>query len=913
MVTLKELQDQGEAPTWLEDAGYSTLTKGYLLDNETPKGMYERISHASATRLGHPEYFSKFFELFWKNWLCPATPVCTNMGTTRGLPISCFSLHVGDSVQDIMGSTTEVALLAKHGGGVGTYWGDVRPRGSRIGENGTSEGIVPFLKILDSTTVGISQGSTRRGASVAYLPIEHGDFDEFINIRRPQGDVNRQCMNINHAVTISDDFMHQVIGGQPEARRKWKEVLKSRFETGEPYIMFKDTINRDRPECYKGNNLDVTTSNLCLTGDTYVMTKQGHFPIKDLVGKTVDIYNGLEWESVSNFRQTNEKADLVEVTLRDGSTIRCTPYHRFVLASGEMVEAKDLKPKQKLKRHEQEIQGTKDVLGAYVKGFLVGDGTNVKGRPLLFVYDTKYQCLDRLISSVEELPIESNHTTSISDVSVIDDAHNRKRITGLSVRKDALHVWATEYKTRLPDDVYNWSLQAKVEFIAGVMDADGTFNRGKEGEFVYQIASIHKEWLFDFVHLLKTIGVFGRIGLMRKAGKTNFNDGYRAYETKDCWRLTITNVSARHLAKQVSFTRLGTPDPVKEVYNCKPTFAEVHSVTALDTQEPVYCCTVPSTNQFALTCGIMSGNCSEITLHTDEDHTFVCCLSSMNLARWDEWKDTDAVYWAIHFLDGVMTEFIARAKNIPGFERAVRFSEKSRALGLGVLGWHSYLQNRMVAMDSMEAYLENRIIFKHMRQESYRASGDLAKEYGEPEWCRGYGMRNTHTCALAPTASNSVISGNVSPGIEPLAANAYAHKTAKGTFLQKNRKLMEVLETHKQNTDEVWKSIVQNEGSVQHLDFLDENEKAVFLTAREINQFVLVKLAAARQPFIDQTQSVNLFFPANTDPGYFNQVHLEAWRSGMHTLYYTRTTSVLKGDAGASYKRDAGECSMCEG
>ncbi len=727
MVTLKELQDQGEAPTWLEDAGYSTLTKGYLLDEETPKGMYERISKASADRLGHPEYATKFFELFWKNWLCPATPVCTNMGTTRGLPISCFSMAIEDSIQGIMDSAHELAMLTKHGGGVGTYWGDVRPRGSKIGENGISEGIVPFLKIFDSTTVGISQGSTRRGASVAYLPIEHGDFDEFINIRRPQGDVNRQCMNINHAVTIGDDFMQQVVDGDPDARRKWREVLKSRFETGEPYIMFRDAVNRDRPECYKGNDLHVQTSNLCLQGDTEVVvhgplefiagnpsSKITYRKIRDLVHAPVTIYDGKGWIIVQ-FKQTSDSQALVEVCTTVAGKIQCTPYHRFVLSDGSYVEAQNLEPGMFLREH---------------------------------------------------------------------------------------------------------------------------------------------------------------------------NFGYQ----DDDWG--------------------GLPGTAK--YR-EHTPCAVVSVHTLNRSEPVFCCTVPTTGQFALSCGIMSGNCSEISLFTDKDHTFVCCLSSMNLARWDEWKDTDAVYWAIHFLDGVMTEFIARAKNIPGFERAVRFSEKSRALGLGVLGWHSYLQNRMVAMDSMEAYLENRIIFKHMREESYRASGDLAKEYGEPEWCRGYGMRNTHTMAIAPTASNSVISGNVSPGIEPLAANAYAHKTAKGTFLQKNRKLMEVLEGYKQNTDEVWKSIVQNEGSVQHLTFLDENEKAVFLTAREINQFVIVKLAAARQSFIDQTQSVNLFFPANTDPGYFNQVHLEAWRSGMHTLYYTRTTSVLKGDAGASYKRDAGECSMCEG
>lgn len=569
MKEIELLIKQGEAPKWLTEEGYKTLKGGYLLPDETPKMMWRRVSKASALRLKKPELEEEFFQLFWKNWLCGASPVLANMGTERGLPISCFGLTIPDSVDGIMSSIHEVAMLSKNGGGIGTYWGEVRPRGSAITGNGKSDGIIPFLKILDSTTIGISQGGTRRGASSAYLDIEHGDFDEFLQMRRPQGDVNRQCLNLHQGVCISDAFMEKVVAGGKEARRKWKELLKSRFETGEPYILFTDTANRNRPECYIKNDLKVKTSQLC----------------------------------------------------------------------------------------------------------------------------------------------------------------------------------------------------------------------------------------------------------------------------------------------------------------------------------------------------------SEILLHTDENHTFVCCLSSMNLARWDEWKDTNAVQTAIWFLDGVMEEFIQKTENMPGFERARRFAIKSRALGLGVLGFHTLLQSKMLSFESMEAYLLNNVIFKRMREEADKATVDLAMEYGEPEWCKGFRRRNTHCLAVAPTVSNSLISGNVSAGIEPISANAYTQKTAKGTFLQQNRELMKLLISLNQNTDEVWKSIVLNEGSVQHLDFLTKEQKEVFMTAREINQFALVKLASGRQKYIDQGQSLNLFFPANTDPKYFNEVHLEAWKSGVITLYYTRTGSVLKADSGSRsyYKREASECVMCEG
>jgi ribonucleoside-diphosphate reductase alpha chain len=256
-----------------------------------------------------------------------------------------------------------------------------------------------------------------------------------------------------------------------------------------------------------------------------------------------------------------------------------------------------------------------------------------------------------------------------------------------------------------------------------------------------------------------------------------------------------------------------------------------------------------------------------------------------------------------------MSEFIEKAKGLPGFDRAVRFAEKSRALGLGVLGWHSLLQSENTAIDSLRAKLLNKAIFSHLKSETLRASQDLAKEYGEPEWCRGYGVRNTHLIALAPTVSNATICGNVSPSIEPWVANAFAKKTAKGVFIQHNQHLKAKLANLGQDTDEVWKSIVNHEGSVQHLSFLDKETKDVFKTAFEIDQRVLVEQACDRQQFIDQAQSLNLFFNSSVDPKYYHEVHVLGWQGGLKTFYYCRTSSVLKADISS---RDA-TCKSCEG
>lgn len=586
-------------PTWANTEIYvKTISNGYLLEGETPKDAYWRVATTVAKRLSKPEMASKFFDYIWKGWLNLASPVLSNTGTERGLPISCFGIDVADSIHDIGAKNLEMMLLAKHGGGVGIGINQIRAAGSTIKGNGTSDGVVPFCKIYDSTILATNQGSVRRGAASVNIDIEHADFWEWLEIREPKGDVNRQSLNMHQCVVVPDGFMQKVEAGDKEARKRWAAVLRKRRSTGEPYIMFKGNVNRANPDAYKNNGLKVYMTNIC----------------------------------------------------------------------------------------------------------------------------------------------------------------------------------------------------------------------------------------------------------------------------------------------------------------------------------------------------------SEITLHTDESHSFVCCLSSVNIARYNEWKDTDLIYTATWFLDGVMEEFIQKAKFMRGFENSIRSAEKGRALGLGVLGWHTYLQDNNIPFEGLTAQFETRKIFSQIKIESERASRDMALEYGEPLWCVGTGMRNTHLRAIAPTVSNSKLSGNVSAGIEPWAANVFTEQTAKGTFIRKNPTLERALELIGKNTKGVWDQILSDGGSVLGLGFINDFKvkigepiskenapvknkefdklpqleqdnytslKNIFKTFKEVNQLELVKQAGVRQQYVDQAVSLNLAFPKEAEPKFINKVHLEAYKQGVKTLYYMRTESVLRGDI-AMAATDL-DCSSCDG
>jgi ribonucleoside-diphosphate reductase alpha chain len=559
-------------PTWMDEIGLSMVSKGYLLPDEDVFDAYKRVSKAAARRLRRKDLQPFFYEAMVKNWLCLASPVLSNMGTERGMPISCFGIDVGDSIEGIADANSELMRLSSQGGGVGIGVSRIRGRGKAIRDNGVSEGVVPWCKIYDSTILATNQGSVRRGASSVNLNINHPDIEEFLQIRRPKGDVNRQCLNLHQCVVIDDTFMNKLEDKDPKSLKIWGEILKTRLETGEPYIMFEDNVNNANPEAYKQNNLKVSMTNIC----------------------------------------------------------------------------------------------------------------------------------------------------------------------------------------------------------------------------------------------------------------------------------------------------------------------------------------------------------TEIALYTDELHSFICCLSSLNLARWEEWNEykfengmtlPELACW---FLEGVLQEFIDRAKNIKFMENTVRSATKGRAIGVGVLGWHTFLQQKELPFVGIQANSYTRIMFDFIEKEVLKASHAQAELYGEPEWCKGTGLRHTHHMAPAPTVSNAHISGGVSPSIEPIPANVYNLKTAKGVFIKRNKILEELLTKKGYNIDSVWDQILKDQGSVLGLPdyILTNEEKEVFLTFKEINQLEIVKQNGIRQQYVDQAISLNLTFDPNDSPKFISTVHKEAWKQGVKTLYYLRTESVLRGD---NLQRTAETCVSCEG
>ena len=529
---------------WFNEESEQMLNRGYLLNGETLEGAIDRITSAAARRLYKPELKDAFKEMIVKGWISFSSPIWANMGTQRGLPISCFNVHIPDSVEGITHKMGEVIMQTKIGGGTSGYFGELRHRGTAVTDNGKSSGSVSFMKLFDTAMDVVSQGGVRRGAFAAYLDIDHGDIEEFLQIR----DIGNPIQNLFTGVCVPDYWMQDMIDGDADKRRVWAKVLESRQQKGMPYILFTDNVNRNKPQVYKDKGLTINASNLC----------------------------------------------------------------------------------------------------------------------------------------------------------------------------------------------------------------------------------------------------------------------------------------------------------------------------------------------------------SEIMLPSTADESFICCLSSMNLELYDEWKDTNAVKLAIYFLDAVLSEFIEKTEGNYYLSAARNFAIRHRALGLGVLGYHSYLQRNMIPFESMEAKMFNAKVFKQIQEQSLAASKELAEIYGEPELMKGYGLRNATTMAIAPTTSSSAILGQTSPGIEPFASNYYKAGLAKGNFIRKNKYLAKLLEEKGLDTEDVWRDIMLNHGSVQHMTQLTQEEKDVFKTFKEISPLEIVTQAAQRQQYIDQAQSLNLNIPSSMPIKDVNKVIIDAWKLGVKTLYYQRSQSVSK-------------------
>lgn len=690
-----------EAFYWLNKQSRLFLERGYIEEGKEPETRYREISENAEKILGIKGFADRFFNYLSKGFYSLSTPVITNFGNNRGLPVSCFNSHISDNMYSILNKASEVGMMSKLGGGTSGYFGDLRERGAKISVGGESSGAVHFMEIYDKVANVISQGSARRGSFAAYLPIEHPDIEEFLQIRSE----GHPIQNMSIGITVTDKFMKELIEGDKEKRKIWAKVIQKRFETGYPYIMFVDTVNKHAPKVYKDKKLKIKASNLCVAPETKILTKEGNITIGENENKEVEVWNGKTW-SKTKITKTGTNQKLIKVKIKrehkdvnasslERIDLSVTEYHKFYLEDGQEVRANELKEK------------------------------------------------DRLLSYF--------------------DHKNR------------------EYKCEVIETKYEGRV-------------DNTY---------------------------------------------------------------CVNEPLEH----------------KAVFN-----------------------------------GVLTGNCSEINLFSDENNSFVCVLSSLNLLHWDEIKETDAVETLIYFLDAVNEEFVNKTENTKFMEAAHNFAKNQRALGMGVLGWHSYLQSKMIAFESLQAKLVNTEIWKTIRQRADKATEELAEKFGEPELLKGYGRRNVTTLAVAPTTSSSFILGQVSPSIEPLNSNYFVKNLAKGKFTYKNPYLKEILKKHDKNNDETWKSILIRGGSVQHLDFLSKEEKDVFKTFGEISQKEIVIQAAQRQKYIDQAQSLNLMIPPTTSPKEVNTLLIEGWELGIKTFYYQRSANPAQ-----ELARSILTCSSCEG
>ncbi|GGG98861.1 ribonucleoside-diphosphate reductase [Glycocaulis albus] len=566
----------------LTDFGKKTLVDRYLLPGESYQDMFARAATAYADDTAHAQ---RLYDYMSRLWFMPATPVLSNGGAERGLPISCFLNSVGDSLDDIVATWTENVWLASNGGGIGTYWGHVRSIGEKVGQNGQTSGIIPFIRVMDSLTLAISQGSLRRGSAAVYLDIHHPEIEEFLEIRKPSGDFNRKSLNLHHGLNITDEFMVAVredadfplispksgeVVKSISARKLWQKILELRLQTGEPYIIYADTVNNALPMFQKKLGLKVRQSNLC---------------------------------------------------------------------------------------------------------------------------------------------------------------------------------------------------------------------------------------------------------------------------------------------------------------------SEIMLPTGVD--------------------------------HLGRDRTAVCCLSSVNAEKFLEWKDDPLfIEDLFRFLDNVLQDFIDRAPD--EMDRATYSAWRERSVGLGLMGFHSFLQSLNIPFESAMAASWNRKLFKHLRQGADRASVKLAEERGAcPDAAEsGVKARFSHKLAIAPTASISIICGGTSAGIEPIPANVYTHKTLSGSFTVKNPYLEKILDEKGINTPHTWNSILEHEGSVQHLDALTQDEKDVFKTAFELDQRWVIEHAADRTPYICQAQSLNIFLPGNVDKWDLHMLHWTAWERGIKSLYYCRSKSVQRTAFAGTEGKDDMESSM---
>lgn len=728
------------------------------------------------------------------------------------------------------------------------------------------------LVVKRNNTVCIS-GNSRKGQFAGYIDIEHPDIEEWLDIHKEGNPI--QLMY--YGVCIGDQWLKEMKEGDAEKRRIWAKVLQRKAESGIPYLFFKDNVNNQKSDVYKDKDMTIYASNLCVSGDTTILTKEyGHTPIAEHVGEFVTVWNGQEWSPNVQLIKTGEDQELYLVKLSNGREIKCTGYHKWFVKNRDdneavIKETLSLQEGDMLDRWSLPVmEGHLELEDAYTNGFFTGDGCRHKGTDIVYLYHEKKDLRPFITGD-----IRNEHYAPVED-----------RIT--------LRMKGLRDKFFVPNHEY--TIKSRLEWLAGYLDADGCIYRCDGSEQI-TASSINKDFLDDLHDMLSTLGVDSKIRVLREGGQTwlplnNGFDEYGLFQTKRVYRLLISGYESQKLLNLgLKLNRLKiTQRPYNRFLNKR---VMVEGVFELPDREDTYCCNEPLRHRVIFN-GVNTGNCSEIALPSSLEESFVCCLSSMNALYFDEWKDTDAVETMTYFLDAVMEEFIQKSKSIPMMEKAHRFASRHRAIGIGVLGWHSYLQYKHTPFDSFQAMQLNNELFKTIQERSYAASREMAERYGEPEILKGYGRRNTTTMSVAPTKSSSFILGGVSPSVEPIRSNYYIKDLAKIKTTYRNPLLTKVLQEKGLDNEATWQSILVNDGSVQHLEGLSDEDKAVFKTWQEISQLTIIQQAAQRQKYIDQGQSINILVHPDTPTKDINQLYLTAHELGMKSIYYQFSMSAAQ-------------------
>lgn len=760
----KDLQTKGYYPSWFTTQGHQMFKDKYMYEDTYLLGRHKTIAKTLASYLPtsiQEHYEQVFFDLLWSGKLSAATPVLANCGTNRGLTVSCSGQYIGDSIDSFYSNLRETALLSKYGFGTSGGFSSIRERGAVISKGGTANGVRPVIDDFFIATNKVSQGGNRRGSFAAYLDIEHDDFDECLQ------DLFINTDGKNYGWVIKDSFINKLQAGDEEANRRFKEIIYLKLIHGKGYFFFVDRANRHRPEMYKEHGLDIKASNLCcVTADQRVVTDKGIITVEELYKKGGDNkvigHKGISNASAMMLPRPN--APIIEIQTKQGYSHKVTPDHRVMTLGGQWVEAQNLKIGDRI-----ELQNQVGLFGtqhnpdlAFLMGIIAGDGTYSEHSVCIDLWENKTKVLEKEIESKVFNLLQSNKqlntTSSNSPKFVTNSLSTKSRLSSAPLnRLLSEHGFTRETKLVIPDLVWKGTRETVEAYIKGLFITDGGIQADKNVCTV-TLASINHQLLKDLQVLLINLNIKSSISILHPERIQDFGKNRGGeYHCKASYRLMVTSIQACNLLEKITsiskYREGKTSDSFLERIS-KKGFKQKFHATITDLKElpneDTYCLTVDSEDHSWTVNGVITHN-SEIMLHSGPDYTYSCILSSINLTHWDEIENDNTIFDATVFLDCVTSDFIHNASTIPGLERVVEFTKKGRAIGLGVMGLHTLLQSKSIPMDSMEAHLLDGTIFKRLHDESLRASQWLAAIQGEPDWCKGYGVRNTHRCVTGDT------------------------------------------------------------------------------------------------------------------------------------------------------------------